>query len=126
MADRFEYSAYVAFHPDDVPMANELISKMRSDGLRVCSDGSDPREGETPQQSIERYLQTSRTMVLLVSSNSLGQGWTALERRTSRFRDPKDPKRRFVPVIVDDCRDAITEAMRQYGFIDLRRRTKSI
>src|SRR4051794_18860386 len=112
MADRFEYSAYVAFHPDDEAIGNWLTSKLKDGGLRVCFDGLDPRKEETPQQANDRYLRTSRTLVLLVSSNSLGQSWFALERRTAPFRDPKDPKRRFIPVIVDDCRESIPEAFR--------------
>ena len=42
--------------------------------------------------------------VLCLSPAALGSEWVALERSTVLFRDPTNAGRRFIPLLLSDCR----------------------
>jgi len=64
--------------------------------------------------AIERGLEASRTLVLCLSPVALGSDWVGLERstvgrgncgsRNLRFRDPSNADRRFIPLLLADCK----------------------
>ncbi|MBU1700300.1 MAG: toll/interleukin-1 receptor domain-containing protein [Candidatus Eisenbacteria bacterium] len=73
---------------------------------------------------IEHGLQSSRTLVFIISATSLRSDWTLMERNTALFRDPANQQRRFVPVLIDDCKHQFPDTLRRFRHIDLRRMTK--
>jgi hypothetical protein len=56
--------------------------------------------------------------LLCLSPSALGSDWVQLERGTALFRDPSNAKRRFVPIILEDCR--LPDTLRQYRYLDFR------
>jgi hypothetical protein len=53
---------------------------------------------------IERGLEASRTLVLCLSPAALGSDWVGLERSAVLFRDPANAGRRFIPLLLADCK----------------------
>ena len=56
-----------------------------------------------PHPFIYPGLERSRVLVLCMSANAFGSDWTQLESGTSRFRDPLNKERRFLPLRLGDA-----------------------
>ena len=86
---------------------NVFLSRNRADQSRVRRQ-SRPRSTINPRPStspaIERGLEASRTLVLCLSPAALGSDWVGLERSTVLFRDPANAGRRFIPLLLADCK----------------------
>lgn len=93
-----------------------MAKRLHNDGLRVWFDEWLIHPGDDIFLKIEDGLQQSRTLVLVMSSNTFGSNWVRLERSTSLFRDPTNEKRRFIPLLIQDC--IIPEAIQRYKYID--------
>ena len=48
-------------------------------------------------------LESSRTLVLVMSQAAFDSDWVTLERHTAFFRDPTNQQRRFIPLRLCDC-----------------------
>ncbi len=72
---------------------------MRADGLRAWFD----EWGIRLPVKIEEGLEDSRVLVLCLSAQAFGSDWTRLESYTSRFRDPLNKERRFIPLRLDEA-----------------------
>jgi hypothetical protein len=57
-------------------------------------------------------------LVLCMSQAALESDWVKLERNTSIFRDPLNKERRFIPLLLEDCRPPAT--IRRLAYMDWR------
>jgi hypothetical protein len=71
---------------------------------------------------IEQGLENSRALVLVMSPNTFGSQWVTLERNTALFRDPTNRQRRFVQLLLADCK--IPDTLQRYRYIDFREANK--
>jgi hypothetical protein len=92
--------------------------------VRVWFDKWAIRPGQPIPLAIEEGLQSSRTLILLMSAASVGSEWVSVERHTILFRDPTNQQRRFIPVLIERCEDSIPEMLRIYRHIDMCRFTQ--
>jgi hypothetical protein len=65
--------------------------------------------GDDIYLAIQRGLEASRTLVLCLSPAAPGSDWVGLERSTvgrgnMPFRDPVNASRRFIPLLLADCK----------------------
>lgn len=74
--------------------------------------------GDDIYLAIERGLEASRIQVLCLSPAALGSEWVALERSTVLFRDPTNVGRRFIPLLLADCK--LPDTLRRYKYVDFR------
>lgn len=71
-----------------------------------------PRKRANSNLAIERGLDVSRVQVLCPSPAALGSDWARLERSTVLFRDPSNAGRRFIPLLLPDCK--LPDTLRRY------------
>lgn len=116
--DHFDYDVFLSHSSKDKPVVRELAERLRSDGLRVWFDEWVIEPDNPIPLAIERGLESSRTLVLVMSENAFGSDWGTLERHTARFRNPTNEDRRFIPLRLDDCR--IKETLRHFAYVDWR------
>jgi hypothetical protein len=79
-----------------------LAERLKQDGLRGWFDNWMINPGDLIPLAIERELERSRTLVLVMSKNAFTSEWMTLERQTVLFRDPTNQQRRFIPLRLDD------------------------
>lgn len=60
--------------------------------------------------------------MLCLSPAALGSDWVGLERSTALFRDPSNAGRRFIPLLLADCK--LPETLRRYKYVDYRDETQ--
>ncbi|HEX8290969.1 MAG TPA: TIR domain-containing protein, partial [Pyrinomonadaceae bacterium] len=118
MSDEFEYDIYISYNSDDRERARRLAERLRDAGLRVWFDEWVIRPGDVIYLKIDHGLLASRVLVLCMSPAAFNSGWVDLERSTVLFRNPTNEERRFIPLLIADCR--IPDTVRRYRYIDYR------
>ena len=118
MTAQFDYDVFLSHNSADKPRVRQLAERLKAAGLRVWFDEWSIAPGEDIYLAIERGLETSRTLVLFLSSAALSSNWVSLERSTVLFRDPTNSERRFLPVLLEDC--TLPDTLRRYRYIDFR------
>ncbi len=88
MFDQFEYEVFLSHATADKPAVRELAERMKGDGLRVWFDEWVIQPGDSIPLAIEQGLESSRTLVLVMSQPAYDFEWVTLERHTALFRDP--------------------------------------
>jgi WD40 repeat protein/GTPase SAR1 family protein len=119
----FAYDVFLSHNSQDKPRVRELAEELRGAGLRVWLDDWVIKPGDDIYLSVERGLEAARVQVLCLSPAALGSKWVELERSTVLFRDPSNAGRRFVPLLLEECK--LPDALRRYKYIDYRRKTKA-
>jgi len=117
----FHYDVFLSHNSADKPRVGRLAERLRAAGLRVWFDEWIIQPGDDVYLAIERGLEASRTLVLCLSPAALGSDWVRLERSTVLFRDPANAGRRFVPLLLADCKPPDT--LRRYKYVDYRDET---
>jgi len=115
---RYKYDVFLSYNSKDKPQVQRLAERLRSLDLRVWFDEWVISPGEDIYSSIEKGLKASQNLILCVSRSALGSGWVALEQNTILFRNQSSTKRRFIPLILDDC--LLPSSIQNYGEIDYR------
>ena len=113
MSSEFQYDVLLSHNQADKPRVRRLAERLRAAGLRVWFDEWAIQPGDDIYLTIERGLEASRTLVLCLSPAALGSDWVGLERSTVLFRDPSNAGRRFIPLLLADCK--LPEMLRRLG-----------
>ena len=90
-----------------------MAQRLKGDGLRVWLDEWVIQPGDSIPLAIEQGLESSRTLVLVMSQAAFDSEWVTLERHTALFREPTNHQRRFIPLRLDDCE--IKDSLRQFA-----------
>src|SRR6185369_4232223 len=106
----FTYDVFLSHNAKDKVRVRQLAERMRSAGLSVWFADWIVQPGDDIYLAIEKGLETSRTLVLCMSPAAFKSDWVDLERSTGVFRDPANRNRRFIPVLLADCK--IPDALR--------------
>ena len=103
MSKAFEYDVFLSHASADKPAVRELAARLKRDGLKVWLDEWIIQPGDSIPLAIEQGLESSRTLVLVISQAAFSSEWVRLERHTALFRDSTNQQRRFIPLRLDDC-----------------------
>ncbi len=106
MPSDFKYDVFLSHSTKDKSRRGgmrELANRLKKDNLRVWFDEWELKPGDSIPAKIEEGLEGSRVLVLCMSANAFGSEWAQLETGTSRFRDPLNKERRFIPLRLDDA-----------------------
>jgi GTPase SAR1 family protein len=122
MNKEFQHDVFLSHNQADKLRVRQLAERLRAAGLRVWFDEWVIQPGDDIYLAIERGLEASRTLLLCLSPAALGSDWVALERSTVLFRDPANAGRRFIPLLLADCK--LPDTLRRYKYVDYREETQ--
>jgi hypothetical protein len=122
MSQSFDYDVFLSHSKKDKAVIRRLADKLIQDGVRVWLDELAIQPGESIPLAIENGLLKSRILAICWSKSYAESDWGGLETSTFLFRDPNNRERRFVPLRLDD--HEFKETLRQYLYIDYRKRAK--
>jgi len=114
----FSYDFFLAHSSKDKPIAHDLATHLKSAGSRVWLDDWIIRPGDAILRAIQKGLEHSRTLALLMSDHTFDSEWAGIESNTFLFRNPTNDARRFIPVLIANCR--IPDMLQQFRYIDAR------
>jgi len=118
MTIHIAYDVFLSYSSADKVRVRRLARRLQAAGLRVWFDEWAIKPGDDIYLAIERGLESARTLVFCMSPATFSSSWTSLERSTVLFRDPSNLGRRFIPVLLADCK--IPDALRRFRYIDYR------
>lgn len=114
----FEYDVFLSHTGQDKPRVRSLAEKLKAAGLRVWFDEWVIPFGGDITLGIQTGLQQSRVLVLCLSNAAIASEWVELERNTAIFRDPSNRHRRFLTLLLEDCR--LPDLLRRLKYLDFR------
>jgi GTPase SAR1 family protein/DNA-directed RNA polymerase subunit RPC12/RpoP len=118
MRDQFRFDVFLSHNSKDKPRVRRLAGRLRQAGMRVWFDEWNVRSGDIIALKVDEGLEQSRVLLLCISPNALASGWVALERGTAIHRDPANTGRRFIPLLLADCK--LPDTLRRYKYVDFR------
>jgi hypothetical protein len=92
----FQYDVFLSHASADKPAVRELAERLKGDGLRVWLDEWVIQPGDSIPLAVEKGLESSRTLVLIMSQAAFDSEWVTLKRHTALLRDPTNWQRRFL------------------------------
>lgn len=120
---QFEYDVFLSHASADKSTVRELAEQLNGDGLRVWFDEWEIQPGDSIPLSIERGLESSRTLLLIMSHAAFSSEWVTLERHTAQFSDPTNKTRRLIPLRLDNSE--IKDSLKQLAYVDWRQQAES-
>lgn len=123
MSNQFLYDVFLSHNSFDKPRVRLLAVRLKEAGMRVWFDEWTIKHGDIIALKVDDGLEQSRVLLLCISPNALASGWVALERSTAVHRDPANASRRFVPLLLDDCK--MPDTLRRYKYVDYRDETQA-
>src|SRR5215813_5357447 len=104
MRAKFLFDVFLSHNAKDKLRVRRLAERLKAAGLRVWFDEWTVGAGDLISLKVDEGLEQSRVLVLCISKNALKSGWVALERSTAVHRDPTNDDRRFIPLLLSDCK----------------------
>jgi predicted nucleotide-binding protein len=117
----FIWDAFVSYASADSSFAEELYHRLTERGYHVFYDKNEIRPGESIPVAIERALENSRRLLLLISQHALSSNWISGEWRTALYRDPANRRQLLLPIMIEDTRAALPVALSQFAILDASR-----
>jgi hypothetical protein len=112
MSER-HYDVFLSYSAHDRPWVRQFASALRAAGVKGWFDASDIKPGDRWQDRVEEALRQSRTLVMVLTADSVSRPWTFFELGAA-VADGK----RIVPVIAEDFDiSALPPLVRQYQFV---------
>ena len=118
MSKEFIFDVFLSHNSRDKPRVKKLAERLRDDGVRVWYDEWEIQSGDIIFQKIESGLESTRSLVLVMSPHAFGSDWVSMERTTVMHRDPMNKERRFIPLLLEAC--DIPDTIRRYRYVDWR------
>ncbi len=118
MPNPFLWDVFLSHSSRDKLRVRQLAERLREAGLQVWFDEWVIQPGDDIYSAIEHGLEYARTLILCMSQAAIDSDWVKLERNTAIFRDPQNKQRRFIPVLLADCR--MPDTIRRYAYVDWR------
>ncbi len=116
------YDAFLSYSHADAAQAQSLVRELQARDLAVWIDHERIEPGDLFVQVLEKGMQASRNVLLLVSARSQASNWVAEEYANAlnliNGRPGDTPARRLVPVLIDAAEPSGFLASRQC--VDLR------
>jgi hypothetical protein len=118
MPDNFPYDDLLRHNQANKPRLRRLVPHRSTINRRPSTNSTSERTlacaAEARRQRPGRRTAASgRTRVLCLSPAAQGSGWVRLDCSTVLFRDPANAGRRFIPLLLADCR--LPDTLRRYG-----------
>lgn len=111
----FLWDVYISHAADDDARVRGIADVLRRAGLRVWLREDEIRPGDDIFARSEHGIEQSRVMALCITRSALRDEWTNLERGTAIFRDPQNSRRRFIPILLEDC--VLPDTIKKYDAI---------
>lgn len=118
MTSQFLWDVFLSHSSRDKARVQRLAEQLRDAGLQVWFDQWVIQPGDDIYSAIEYGLEYSRVLILCISQVALDSDWVKLERNTAIFRDPQNKERRFIPLLLEDCK--MPAVIRRLAYVDWR------
>lgn len=118
MSSDFKYDVFLSYSSKDKEKVHALAKRLKKSGLRVWLDAWAIRPGDSIPLKIQQGLEQSRVLLMCMSPAYFASDWGRMEHLTLLFRDPTNAERRFIPLLIEECK--LPDIIAQFACIDWR------
>jgi hypothetical protein len=104
----------------DKPWVKEIYNNL-TPSANVFFDEESIVPGDNIVAAVEKGIENSSHVVLILTPESVQSQWVALEVSTSIFTDPNAAQRKIIPILLKDCK--IPLLLRRIKYVDARDKT---
>jgi hypothetical protein len=98
------YDVFISYSSKDVDWVQQiLLQKLESHGFSVIIDYRDFKTGSFSVEEMQRAVQESRHVILVLTKNYLTSEWTKFENVMAQTIDPGAATRKMIPILREDC-----------------------
>jgi anti-anti-sigma factor len=97
------YDAFISYTHSDKDLARNIAKELMSRKFDIFFDEYSISYGDNIPQSIEKALEKSNKIILLISSDSIKSEWVSFERSFRWIDTYLKGENKIIPVIVDKC-----------------------
>lgn len=120
MAKKFKYDLFLSHNRAQKDWVREVAKQLRALGLDVFFDEDTVEPGEPIITSLERGLQASRRVLLVLAPSAIKSKWVALERTITQHSDPSAVRKKLIPILLEPIPiNKVPAAVRALNIIDL-------
>jgi|GEM_PF-1201195 Tetratricopeptide repeat./TIR domain. len=114
----FEYDVFLSYSSKDKNIVHPLAKCLKQDGVRVWLDDWVIEPGDSIPMKIQEGLMKSHTLLMCMSPSYFESDWGSIEHMSILFCDPKNTKRRLIPLLIANCTQP--EIIAHLKYIDWR------
>src|SRR5690349_9485736 len=101
MVVRRRFDVFLSHYSGDKPWVNRLKDALQKHGLKVWLDEDQMRPGDPIVHALEKALEESKAMALIVSPEAMQSGWVRAEYgRAIALANEKERKLQLIPVML--------------------------
>ncbi len=114
------YDLFLSHNRRQKPWVRSLVAFLRSRGLNVFFDEDSIEPGDDVAVALERGIEASKVLVLVISRSSVFSKWVNFEIALRIYADTESGLRRLIPILVEPVdRTLIRSAVRRLDAVDL-------
>ncbi len=114
------HDVFLSHNRQQKPWVRELCVILRKSGLRVFFDEDSVDPGRDVVREIERAIENSKHVVLLMTPSSMASDWVAMEMAITVYQDPAAHTGMLLPVMLERTEPALIPlTLRRLNYIDL-------
>jgi hypothetical protein len=120
MKNNFRYDVFLSHNKADKPWVRDLYSLLEEQGLKVFFDEESIVFGDDTVQALDRALDESRHILLVITPKSMASRWVALETSVSIYADPNAAAKKLIPVLLERTPPKqVPASVRRLNIVDL-------
>jgi hypothetical protein len=114
------YDVFVSHNRRQKPWVRHIANFLREKGLKVFFDEDSINPGEDFILALERAIESSETLVLVLSRSSVFSKWVAMETAQAIYEQMSSPHHRLIPILIEPVdKTLIRPGIRRLDPVDL-------
>ncbi|HEY3568824.1 MAG TPA: toll/interleukin-1 receptor domain-containing protein [Thermoanaerobaculia bacterium] len=114
------YDVFLSHNRKQKNWVRELAKFLRTQGLTVFFDEEDIRPGEDIIEALERAVESSKSLVLILSMSSVCSHWVSFETAMRVYTDVEGGRKTLIPIMVEKIDHSLVRlSMRRLDYVDL-------
>lgn len=116
MGTNYEYDVFISYSSKDADwVRNTLLPRLENANLNVCIDKDDFPIGQVFTKTIEKAVEQSRYVLIIMTSDYFQSKWTQYEVSLILTGDPMGENQKIVPLLLKPCEMPLSVRRYTYG-----------
>jgi hypothetical protein len=104
VANKYKYDIFISYSRENIDwVSGTLVPKLENHGFRVFIDYRDFRGGSFSVTEMERAVNSSKRVLLVLTKDYIKSKWSAFENVMGQSIDPAAIERKLIPILREEC-----------------------
>ena len=117
-----KYKMFLCHSSDDKPFVNKLANNLQRSKIPVWFDKWNIKVGDSIVDEIDKGIEESDYLGIVISSSSLDSGWVKKELNAGIVKELERKKVVVLPILIDDVWDKVPSFLREKRYANFKAR----